>query len=66
MIDVEKLANAIMDGFGNTLLSPNEVDRNMAAANVVDGLFAIARVLHDVAAAIQERTTDDDKRPAHP
>lgn len=34
--------------------SPNEADRNLEPANVVDGLFAIARGLHDVADAIRE------------
>ncbi len=66
MLDVDKLANAITDGLGSTLISPNEVDLNMEAANVVDGLFAIARALHDVAAAIRERTAEDGKRPVHP
>jgi hypothetical protein len=35
------VAKAILD----TLISPNEADQNLEAANVVDGLFAIARAL---------------------
>jgi hypothetical protein len=34
--------------------SPNESDSNGEEANVVDGLFAIARGLHDIADAIRE------------
>jgi hypothetical protein len=53
-----------------TLISPNECDSNFEAANVVDGLFAIARALHDVAGAIREsepparstKTADRDER----
>ena len=37
-----------------TLVSPNECDRNLEAANVVDGLFAIARALDHVAVTIAE------------
>jgi hypothetical protein len=43
------IAQAIMD----TFFSGNELDRNAEQANVVDGLFAIARGLHDVADAIR-------------
>ncbi|HEV8500414.1 MAG TPA: hypothetical protein VGR63_02470 [Casimicrobiaceae bacterium] len=35
------------------LISPNETDRNGEAANVVDGLFAIARSLDGVANALR-------------
>jgi len=37
------IAKAITD----TLISPNEADRNAEAANVVDGLFALARAIHN-------------------
>ena len=40
--------NAIRD----TLMSPNESDANFEPANVVDGLFAIARAIDRLAAAI--------------
>jgi len=36
-----------------TLISPNECDANLEPANVVDGLFAIARALVAVAKAIE-------------
>lgn len=48
--DNETTAKALREVF----ISPNEMDRNMEPANVVDGLFAIARALHDVASAIRE------------
>lgn len=49
---IEKVGRTI----GNTLSSPNEMDSNGEAANVVDGLFAIARGLHHVAEAIEAQT----------
>jgi hypothetical protein len=39
-----------------TLMSPNECDSNGEIANVVDGLFAIARGLHAVADALSGAT----------
>jgi hypothetical protein len=45
----DRVAEAIL----YTLHSPNEVDRNLEPANVVDGLFAIARALNKVAAALE-------------
>ncbi len=36
-----------------TLESPNESDRNMEIANVVDGLFAIARAIGRLADAVE-------------
>lgn len=50
--DGQRIAHAIATVF----VSPNEMDRNMEHANVVDGLFAIARALEDIAAAIQAGT----------
>lgn len=35
------------------LVSPNELDSNLEPANVVDGLFAIARAVGDLADAIR-------------
>jgi hypothetical protein len=52
-----KVETAILECF----ISPNESDRNMEAANVVDGLFAIARSISRVAEAIERL---DDKPPA--
>lgn len=39
--DQNKIAQAIE----NTLISPNESDQNLEAANVVDGLFALSRAI---------------------
>lgn len=38
----------------NCLISPNESDSNFEPANVVDGLFAIARSLQRIADQLQE------------
>lgn len=40
------------DAIWGTLQSPNESDRNMEPANVVDALCAVARGLHGIAAAV--------------
>jgi len=48
------VANAIHDNF----TSPNESDSNFEPANVVDGLFAIARAIHRVADAMLEARKD--------
>lgn len=45
------------------LISPNESDRNMEPANVVDGLFAIARGLQAVAKAIHALGTNNAAYP---
>jgi hypothetical protein len=44
------LTYAVQVGFE----SPNEMDQNGETANVVDGLFAIARALDNVARSIRE------------
>lgn len=44
---------ALADAVRATLISPNENDRNLEPANVVDGLFAIARSLDRVASALR-------------
>jgi uncharacterized protein Yka (UPF0111/DUF47 family) len=41
------------DAIRATLISPNESDRNLEAANVVDGLFAIARAINRLADAAE-------------
>jgi hypothetical protein len=41
-------------------ISPNERDSNHEAANIVDGLFAIARALDRVADAIESRGTRNE------
>lgn len=35
-----------------TLITPNETDSNMEPANIVDGLFAIARAIDSLAVAV--------------
>lgn len=45
-----------------TLISPNEIDSNMEPANVVDGLFAIARAVHHLADAVTGESAKADKR----
>lgn len=41
----------IAEALRTALISPNEADRNMEPANIVDGLFAIPRALEHVATA---------------
>jgi len=48
----------VMEAIRATLISPNECDSNMEAANVVDGLFAIARAINRVATAINDAGFD--------
>jgi hypothetical protein len=35
----------VYDGLRETLISPNEADRNLEPANVVDGLYALMRAV---------------------
>lgn len=49
--NAEILAEAIRGVF----VSPNESDRNFEDANVVDGLFAIARALDRIAVAVKSK-----------
>jgi hypothetical protein len=46
--------DATAEAIGAAFISPNESDSNGEPANMVDGLFAIARALRDVARAIRE------------
>jgi hypothetical protein len=55
MPDIEDAVAAI----GNNLESLNESDSNGEAANVVDGLFAIARAIQNLADAVDDAA---DKR----
>jgi hypothetical protein len=43
----------IAEALEYALTSPNEVDRNGEVANVVDGLFALARAVDRLAAAVE-------------
>jgi hypothetical protein len=47
-----KIDDQVAKALRQTLVSPNEYDSKGEAANVVDGLFAIARALNRVAKAI--------------
>ena len=58
------VANALA-GIAKNLVSPNEMDRNMEAANVVDGLFAIARAIHHLAKAVDELDRKAGAADAH-
>jgi len=46
--------NNTAEAIRETLISPNEWDQNSEPANVVDGLFAIARAIRDLAEAVRE------------
>jgi len=50
---IDHSGDVIAKAMRNVLISPNECDSNFEAANVVDGLFAIARALDRVARAIE-------------
>lgn len=50
----------IAEGLQSVFTSPNEADSSREAANVVDGLFAIARALNRVAAAIEQLPGSDN------
>lgn len=52
------------DVLRDCLISPNEADSNLEPANVVDGLYAIARALRAVAKAIEELGTNDAMYPS--
>lgn len=55
----DTLARAILE----TLQSPNEEDSNGEAANVVDGLFAIASAVDRLAAATERLGTNGASGP---
>lgn len=59
----EHEVNQISQAIYHVLESPNECDRNLEPANVVDGLFAIARSLVGVAAAIDRLGTGSASTP---
>lgn len=53
----------LADALRATLISPNESDRNGEAANVVDGLFAIAVAIQNLASATQRLGNADAMTP---
>lgn len=58
-MDLKLLATAVRE----TLISPNEQDSNLEAANVVDALFAISRSLDRVASALRSLGNGDAATP---
>lgn len=59
----EKKRNEIADALWGALTSPNECDSNLESANIVDGLFAIARALQGVASALHKLGLADAATP---
>lgn len=57
------MTNEVADAIVHTLQSPNEMDRNLEAANVVDGLFAIARAINRLASVIERVAPTDASQP---
>ena len=55
MIETKDLRAALSDVF----VSPNEMDSNMEAANIVDGLFAIARALNRIGKCLEDRMMEE-------
>ena len=64
---MEHRDNEISHALHFTLVSPNESDRNGEDANVVDGLFAIARAINRLSDAVEgsyhQLTPKRDQRP---
>jgi hypothetical protein len=58
----DRIADAL-ERIAQHTYSPNELDSNMEAANVVDGLFAIARAIRLLAKAIETKREDTDALP---
>ncbi|MGB9662265.1 MAG: hypothetical protein ACPL5F_09675 [Moorellaceae bacterium] len=46
---LDRLAEALL----RTLETPNEYDRNLEPANVVDGLYFLGRAIHRLAQAVE-------------
>lgn len=57
------MSKEIKTALENCFISPNESDSNAEAANVVDGLFAIARALNNVSKAIHKLGVNDASTP---
>jgi hypothetical protein len=47
--------NRLTEALKNVFISPNEADSNYEPANVVDGLYAIARAIHRLSDVIEEK-----------
>jgi len=60
----EKVQTQIVGALKAALISPNEPDRDGEPSNIVDGLFAIARAIDGLTAAVQKATgalNEDDR-----
>jgi hypothetical protein len=55
----------LADTIHNVLMSPNESDSNDEPANVVDGLYAIAKAIHHLARATEGVRTMADHDAYH-
>jgi hypothetical protein len=55
----------IADAIRNTLISPNECDRNLESANVVDALFFVGRQIRLLAICTRPELFDE-KGDFHP
>lgn len=64
LVLLQALTERLEDTLGSVFISPNELDRNWESANMVDGLFAIARALEHVAAAIEKHGEREETSPA--
>jgi hypothetical protein len=49
-----RAGDVVAEALHAVLVSPNEADSNLEPANVVDGLFAIARAIRALAHAVGE------------
>ncbi len=49
----------------NSFVSPNESDSNGEIANVVDGLYVLARAIHHLAQAVEGTATDQEHVDYH-
>ncbi len=54
----------LVEMIGEAFISPNERDRNDQDANVVDGLFAIARAIRYLAGVLEEKKISTAPAPA--
>jgi len=60
----EQTITAIRHALEYCFVSPNEVDRNFEAANIVDGLFAISRSIRCLAEVLNhDKELNEDNSP---
>jgi hypothetical protein len=62
---IDEAAESVSKALWGTLRSPNEYDSNGEAANVVDGLYAIARAIHHLARAHEGIRTEAEHDAYH-